>query len=208
MLRRFVIVLSMLALIGVVGCGQEGLKTGDDNAGFVPLFNGKDLSGWKTKGKASWSVEDGVLVGKQGENNAPGDLFTEGTYKDFEVKVTYKMVWPGNSGIWFRYQSGKKTYQADILKYKKPECYSGTIYCPGKKFLSMNTDKALEKQDDWNEMKIRCEGDRLQIWLNGRQVADVNDKTSDSGTIGFQVHPGDHYGAMRIIVKEVLIRPL
>ena len=66
-------------------------------------------------------------------------LLTEKAYRDFFVSVTYKVEWPCNSGVWFRYQLPDKAYQADILEYKKPECYSGTLYCPGKMFLAMNT---------------------------------------------------------------------
>ena len=42
----------------------------------------------------------------------------------------------------------------------------------------------------------------------GRQVADVHDDTTDSGKIGFQVHPGDQFGPMKIIVREMLLKPL
>ena len=46
------------------------------------------------------------------------------------------------------------------------------------------------------------------IWLNGRQVADVQDDATDSGKIGFQVHPGEEFGPMKIIVREMLLKPL
>lgn len=175
---------------------------------WVPLFNGKDLTGWKAVGGAKWTVENGTLVGTQGPNFAPGDLFTEQVYKDFLLTVTYRVEWPCNSGIWFRYQSEKKAYQADILEYQNPECYSGTLYCPGKLFLAMNTDKGLVDREGWNTISVRAEGDHLQIWLNGKQVADVHDDTSDSGHIGFQVHPGEDFGKMKIVVREAMIKPL
>jgi hypothetical protein len=178
------------------------------DAGFVELFNGKDLAGWQTSGDAKWVVEDGLLIGTQGENNAPGDLFTEETYKDFVLSVTYRVQWPCNTGVWFRYQSPQKAYQADILEYKDPECYSGTLYCPGKMFLDMNTDKTIVNRHGFNTMRILARGDHIQIWLNNHQVADVHDDTSDSGRIGFQVHQGDQFGRMKIIVSEVLLRPL
>jgi hypothetical protein len=174
----------------------------------VQIFNGKDLSGWETSGEAKWVVENGTLVGTQGDENAPGDLFTEKSYKDFALSVTYRVEWPCNSGVWFRYQSPQITYQADILEYKDPECYSGTLYCPGKMFLAMNTDKTLVDRDGWNTIKVRAEGDHIQIWLNDRQVADVHDDTSDSGKIGFQVHPGDVFGPMKIVVREMLLQEL
>jgi hypothetical protein len=187
---------------------RQKARSEGDKTGFKPLFNGKDLAGWEPTGNAKWTVVDGMLVGTQGENNAPGDLFTKQSFKDFELTCTYRAEWPCNSGIWFRYQSPEKAYQADILEWKDPVCYSGTVYCPGKMFIAMNTDKSLVNRDGWNTMKVRAEGDHLQVWLNGRQVADVHDSTTDSGKIGFQVHPGAEFGPMKIIVKEILIKQL
>ncbi len=185
-------------------CADESKKKEE----WVPLFNGKDLSGWHPEGKAVWKVEDGCIVGVQGPNGAAGDLFTDKDYADYEVRVTYKIQWPANSGIWFRYQSPEKSYQADILEYKNPECYSGTIYCPGKMFLSMNTDKSLEKKDDWNSMTILAKGDHLVVTLNGKQVGDVHENSFATGKIGFQIHPGDEFNNMKITVKEVMLRIL
>ncbi len=172
------------------------------------LFNGKDLTGWEPSGNAKWVVEDGLLIGTQGENNAPGDLFTTQSFKNFELTCTYRAEWPCNSGIWFRYQSPEKAYQADILEWKDPVCYSGTIYCPGKMFLSMNEDKLIVNREGWNTMKVRAEGDHLQVWLNGTKVGDVREGSTDSGKIGFQVHPGAEFGPMKIVVKEILIKEL
>lgn len=210
-MRTSIGVLALAAVIcaGCHGHGQDA-KTGSATVknGYTALFNGKDLTGWQPTGNAQWVVENGQLVGTQGANNAPGDLFTTASFKDFEVVVTYRAEWPCNSGVWFRYQNNGKAYQADILEYKDPEAYSGTLYCPGKLFLARNLDRSLENRDGWNTIKIRAEGDHLQVWLNGRHVADVHDTTSDSGSIGFQVHPGAEFGPMKIVVREVLIKEL
>jgi hypothetical protein len=180
----------------------------ETEAQWIPLFNGKDLTGWKAEGNARWTVENGTLVGTQGDNNAPGDLLTEASYKDFLLTLTYQVVWPCNSGVWFRYQSASKAYQVDILEYSDPRCYSGTLYCTGKKFIAMNTDASLVDREGWNTISVRAEGKRLQVWLNGAPVADVQDDTSDSGRIGFQVHPGAQFGPMKIMVREIQIQPL
>jgi len=177
-------------------------------AGSIKLFNGKDLTGWETSGQARWVVEDGLLIGAQGANNAPGDLFTSESYDDFLLTVTWRAEWPCNSGVWFRYQSPQKAYQADILEYKDPVAFSGTLYCPGKMFLAANEDKTLVNREGWNTIKVRAEGEHLQVWLNGRQTADVRDGTTDSGKIGFQVHPGDEFGPMKIVIKEMLLKSL
>jgi len=213
MLRRTVLIVS--AVLMIAGCQKSAEKTASPAKAGVEgkvtkLFNGKDLAGWKTRGGAKWVVEKGQLVGTQGENNAPGDLFTQASFGNFEATVTYRCEWPCNSGVWFRYQNDGKAYQADILEYKNPVAYSGSLYCPGysKIFLVANTDKTLENHTGWNTIKIRAEGDHLQIWLNGKQTADVHDTTSDSGKIGFQVHPGADFGPMKIVVREALIKEL
>ena len=202
----------LLLCVSLVGCNSmcEKCPFAKDKtpAGFTKLFNGKDLTGWETSGGAAWTVEDGLLIGTQGPNNAPGDLFTEASYDDFVLTVTYRTEWPCNSGVWFRHQSPQTAYQADILEYKNPVAYSGTLYCPGKMFLAINEDKTLVNREGWNTIKIQAEGEHVQIWLNGRQVANVRDNTTDTGKIGFQVHPGDEFGPMKIVVNEMLIKPL
>lgn len=208
MLRRCLLVLCLTALVVSAGCGKAAESSSKPEAGFVKLFNGKDIAAWEPTGGAKWVVEDGMLIGTQGENNAPGDLFTKETFKDFELTCTYRVEWPCNTGIWFRYQSSKKTFQADILEYKNPVCYSGSLYCPGKMFIAMNEDKSIVDREGWNTMKVRAVGDHLQIWINDHKVADVHDDTSDSGKIGFQIHPGAQFGPMKIVVKELLIKPL
>ena len=210
MSRRGLSIGCVIVLMGLMGCGQccKGPAIDKEFDGAVKLFNGKDLTGWETSGDAKWVVEDGLLIGTQGENNAPGDLFTTETYTDFVAYLAYRVEWPCNSGLWFRYQSPRIAYQADILEYKDPECYSGTLYCPGKMFLAMNEDKTLVNREGWNAIKVRAEGDHLQVWINGHQVADVHDDTTDSGKFGFQIHPGDQFGPMKIVVRELLLKEL
>ena len=212
MSKRIPVVAVLLSAVVFAGCHKPVEKATASRAatepGFVKVFNGKDLTGWETGGGALWVIQDGLLVGTQGKDNAPGDLFTKGGFADFVAIVTYRVAWPCNSGVWFRYQSPEKAYQADILEYTNPEAYSGTLYCPGKLFLAINADKTLVNRDDWNTIKIRAQGDHLQMWLNNRQVADVHDATSHAGKIGFQVHPGAEFGPMKIIVREVLVKAL
>lgn len=176
--------------------------------GPLSLFNGKDLAGWKPIGNAHWEVADGCIVGTQGEKNAPGDLLTENDYADFDLNCTYRVVWPANSGVWFRYQSAGQAYQADILEWPNPVAWSGTLYCTGKMFLAINTDKSIFDRDGWNTMRVRAEGDHVQVWLNGHLTADVHDQTSRTGKIGFQIHPGEQFGPMKMIVREIKLQPI
>ncbi len=205
-----ILTVALAALAAAGGCQRQRKSAADQLAqqGFVPLFNRKNLAGWQATGNARWFVEDGHLVGTQGENNAPGDLFTTESFSDFELITVYRAEWPCNSGVWFRFQNEGKAYQADILEYKNPEAYSGTLYCPGKLFLARNLDKELEDRDGWNTIRILTQGTRTQIWLNGVQTADVDDDSTDSGKIGFQVHPGAEFGPMKIVIRDIMIKEL
>jgi len=204
MSRKMLLILLATVLLALVGCKSmsEMSPWSKDKvpAGFTRLFNGKDLTGWEATGNARWTVEDGMLVGTQGENNA--------SFDDFIVTLTYRVEWPCNSGLWFRFQSPQVAYQADILEYKNPVAYSGTLYCTGKMFLAINDDPALVDREGWNTIKVQAEGDHTQIWFNGRQVADVHDDTTATGKIGFQVHPGAQFGPMKIVIRELLIKEL
>ncbi len=169
------------------------------------LFNGKDLTGWESQGGAAWRVDDGLLVGRQGSGNAPGDLLTKEEFGDFELTVRYRITWPANSGVWYRYQAPNKTFQADILEYKNPVAWSGSLYCPGKLFIAINKNPDIVDRNGWNTIVIRAVGNRHQIWLNRHPIADVRDDTSPRGKIGFQIHAGDQFGKMKIEVKQVSI---
>ena len=172
---------------------------------WKPLFNGKDTKGWKVVGDAKIEVVDGVLVGSQ-KSTKGGNVFTEAEFDNFELQFTYKVDWPANSGVWFRYDG--KGYQFDILKYKKPVAFSGTLYCPGKMFITTNLDESLENKDGWNEGRIYANGDHLVLWLNGKRVGDCKDDTLKKGTIGIQVHGGDGFTKMAIHIKKMEIRTL
>jgi hypothetical protein len=111
---------------------------GADEAGFKPLFNGKDLSGWNGN-PALWSVQDGAITGVTG-TNADNKIshntflvYTNAPVDDFELRFSYKITDKGNSGVQYRSKvvdQGKfgpivSGYQADFEGAKK---YSGILY--------------------------------------------------------------------------------
>lgn len=179
------------------------VATATPTVGF--LFDGETLDGWVPEGGAVWKVEDGIIVGRQGENFAHGDLFTAEEYDDFDLIIQYRIVWPANSGVWFRYTDENHAYQADILEFEDPVAYSGSIYAPGKLFIAINEDPDLEDREGWNTMRIRAVGNHLQVWLNGVQTADVHDDDHASGRIGFQIHVGEQFSDMEVHVRSAVI---
>jgi len=196
--RTFLMCIVLVAML-TCQCRSVGTKQS------IHLFNGRDLTGWRQTGHAAWIVRDGILIGSQDAQGRPGDLLTEGEYGDFRLTVVFKMVFPGNSGIWFRKPAGELGYQMDILE-GHPESMTGGIWSGT--FLSRNKDDSIFNRDGWNEVEICATGNRIRVTLNGTKVADITEDKYSRGAIGFQVHAGDEFRNMKIMVKEVTITPL
>jgi len=164
------------------------------------LFNGRDLSGWtKRGGGATYSVEDGCIVGRRG----PGPntfLCTDALYDDFDLELDFRWDELCNSGIQFRsrvYPDEQQVggYQCELdpsvrswscgLFYEGPE---GRWIDP----LDDNEPaRNARRLDDWNHIRIRAEGHHIQTWLNGVPCIDHVDVDGDTiGFIGLQVHGG------------------
>jgi len=179
-------------------------------AKWTPLFDGKSLHGWETRGKAAWTVEGGELVGRQGEGGAPGDLFTLERFTNFELEAAWRMKWPGNSGFWFKYQGPSTGCQADFLDEPAyPGVLSGSIYCMGLKFIAENRAPETVRKGEWNTLRVRVEGDRAQVWMNGKLVADGRANVFPGpGQLGVQVHAGKQFEGMEIRLRDVKVRRL
>jgi hypothetical protein len=155
--------------------------------GFVALFNGKDLTGWKglvgnpvTRAKMTpeqlalaqekadqrmrdhWRVEDGALV-----FDGKGDsLCTAKDYGDFELYVDWKILPKGDSGIYLR-----GTPQVQIWDPNHWKIGSGGLY-NNKKNPSQPSKCADKPIGQWNTFRIKMIGEKVTIWLNGELVVD------------------------------------
>lgn len=181
-------------LLSIAVCGFAGqalaIEGNQDNVpppGFVTLFNGKDLTGWKglvgnpvtranmtpeelakaqeaadKRMREHWSVEDGVLVfdGK-GDN-----ICTAKDYGDFELLVDWKILPHGDSGIYLR-----GTPQVQIWDLNDHPEGSGGLYNN-----QVHPSKPLKCADkpvgQWNSFRIRMIGEKVSVWLNGELVVD------------------------------------
>jgi hypothetical protein len=162
-----------------------------EEAGFVPLFNGKDLSSWKTHPKqpGEWRVKDGVLTG----SGAVSHLFTErGDFKDFHLRAEVRVNEDGNSGIYFRTPFGLPLgddaspggYEAQILhRYDKPAFLTGSL-----QGLVKAPILALAA-DEWFTMEITAVGNELTVKVNNKTTAHYVDekRTSMQGHFALQV---------------------
>jgi hypothetical protein len=179
-------------------------------ADWITLPKTTELTGWTAHGNASWSVENGTIIGKQGPGGAAGDLFSERKWSDFELQAEWKMTFPGNSGIWFRWMGPNTGYQADFLdQASHPGVLSGSLYCMGKAFIAENRDPSTVNRNGWNQIRIRAQGDHIVVVQNGKEVVNVRDSTfAGPGSIGIQVHAGKEFEGMEVRVRDLRVRPL
>lgn len=148
----------------------------DTPEGFTPLFNGKDLSGWKATGKMEvWGAKKGVLFVAGGGG---GWLLTEKEYGDYELRLEYKLPKVGNSGIALRtpFQGdpayvGMEIQLIDDVNWKGLQTWqqTGSIY-------NVVPAKTVKNKEigEWNAMRIVAKGRHIRVENNGAVLADAN----------------------------------
>ena len=202
-----------------------------DEAGWVQLFNGKDLDGWVQRGgKAKYRAEDGQIVGASVPNTGNSFLCTQRDYADFILELEFKVDPQLNSGVQVRSHcfeaektvelAGKKIripagrvhgYQVEIDPSDR--AWTGGIYDEGRRgWLNdlKNNEPARKafKQSEWNLFRIECEGDSIKTWLNGVPAADLKDGITPSGFIALQVHAVKTNDPLEVRFRQLRIKEL
>lgn len=176
---------------------------------WTSLFDGKTLTGWRVDRQGRFTVEDGMIVGRQGPKHLPGDLFTNSTWDNFELELEWKVEGPAESGIWFRRTVIRTGYQADLNDGKRSDgVLSGSLWCYGKQFLAVNRDRKSANHGGWNRMRVRAAGPDITNEQNGKIVAQARDRTYRTGSIGIQIPDGKSHAGMVVYVRNVRIRAL
>ena len=170
----------------------------ESEEGFTPLFNGKDLAGWKLRnpqGHNSWSVLAGGVLKNTVEKGVHGtDLVTEKKFKDFTVRFEYMMPDNSNSGFYLR---GRHEIQllGDFKSGKTSEGGNGAIYAFKK------ADQFVTKPaGEWQTAEATMVGNKITVILNGVKIHDqvecnrptggeLDNKVTEPGPILLQ---GDH----------------
>jgi type 1 glutamine amidotransferase len=169
------------------------------------LFDGKTLNGWtQNNGTATYEVRDGVIVGRSVLKSPNSFLCTDKTYGDFELEFEVKCG-AINSGVQIRSLQdddiAKGHVQGPQVEIEHSPGQAGYIYGeaysgwrspePKSKDPKVNAHRVF-KNDEWNHYRILATGARIQTWINGELVADLNDPESyqqfPRGMIGLQVH--------------------
>ncbi len=179
-----------------------------DASGFIPLFNGKDLTGWRPTGKAAaWSVHGGMI---ECNGEGGGWLLTEKQYEDYVLKLQYK-VSPGcNSGVAIRCKPRKPGFSGMELQILDDFGGAPSIHSCMAVYSSIAPTKNMNRPAGrWNDVEVTCRGRRLRVVWNGEVVHDVDLDTHREltdrvpcGHIGVQDH-GNY-----VWFRNIAIRPL
>ena len=214
---------SMILLAVTLGCATVAVEEQacEFPAEAVALFDGKTFNGWE--GNLEWfRIEDGAIVAGTMDKEIPHNEFlcTTREYSDFELRLKAKAIGEEvNAGIQFRSQripndNEVSGYQADIGgESGQYAMVWGSLYDESRRNTMIaiaDTQKLSKvlKPDGWNEYVIRCDGNRIQMWLNGLQTVDyteTDDSIPATGIIGLQIHGGPPTEAW---YKDIMIEEL
>jgi hypothetical protein len=185
---------SVMAVTDVADTTDSGrlniLSAEEKSAGWILLFDGKDLKGWhsylKTSPGKAWTARNGSIVLDTGRRNGyqvagGGDLVTEGEYDNFDFRLQWNIQACGNSGIIFyvhedsayheTWNTGPEMQVLDTVcdpDQKSLKHHAGDLY----DLISCNPQTA-KPAGQWNEVEIISDHGHLQLFQNGTKVMDT-----------------------------------
>jgi hypothetical protein len=197
---------------GAASCAQSAGR---------PLFNGKNLDGWRHVGPGSFIVEKGLLKteGGMGLLWFPGEKIGHA-----KIRVVFKLTGKeSDSGVFIRipeeptepWMPVNRGYEVEIGDWPSDYSSTGVLYTFTKALA-----RPIKPKGEWNTMEITIDGRRTVVFLNRVKVTDFQEgdpvppkpagsidpdrgPRQDAGYIGLQNHPGDP-----VYFKEVSLRPL
>ena len=220
------------ALTGIVGAlERRGRVPGSDAVLFRPIFNGKDLDGWKQDADFFYA-KDGVLVGESTPEKPCKKsqylVYAREKLADFELRGSFRLSKSANSGFQVRSTDSTTTdtgYQADM---NGSGSIVGYFYCTGQHLVGKRgcnvvlapdgrkseeafaADKDIQgvyRVGEWNDIRIVAKGNILAMWVNGVRTATVADARPaflpETGYISIQLHQGH---PMKVEFRDLRVR--
>lgn len=190
------IVLMLIPLLPM----QSPTNTDQSTEQGTVLFNGTNFEGWN--GDTSvFRIEDGAIVGGQLKEKIPHNYFLEydKAYADFELTLEFKLIGEQtNAGIQIR--SKRIPDHHEMIGYQADlgQKYWGALYDESRRRKMLQRPELAEvkkvlKVEQWNKYRIRCEGPRIQLWINDLQTVDYTEQDAKiplAGKIAVQIHGG------------------
>jgi hypothetical protein len=184
----------------------------------VPLFDGRSLAGWEGDTATTWTVVDGTISAGDVEKKQSRNEFlaTTSRYRDFDLRLKIRLEGTEgfvNAGIQFRTERIPNHHEVSGYQADFGHGYDGALYDESrrKKILAKPSAETLAKASrpgEWNDYRIRAEGRRIQLWLNGVQTVDYtepDESIPQEGVIALQIHGN---AKSRVRYKDIVIEEL
>jgi hypothetical protein len=200
-MKRFALVLALTPLFSCLASAAEPslLSQKELAEGWISLFDGETLFGWKAASKADWDVQNGAIVVSQGD---PGLLYTTSQFDNYVLKVDFRAAQGANSGIFLR------TPKVVAMKDVTTACYELNIAPPDNPFptgslVGRAKYASAGEADGWRTFEVTCDGPNFTVKLDGKQVLAYEDpKPVGRGYIGLQLNSG------KCEFKNIKLKPL
>lgn len=204
-MKKIILLTSILLLYEISASSQ-------DNNRFVPLFNGKDLSGWTLTNPEGFEVVSGVMVSRS--FGAGTDIYSEKRFTNFILRLEFLLSDVGNSGVFIRTDPAIKEsgFEVQLLAPWTP--YRDDLHCTGSMYghVAVN-DRPDETTGKWYRLEISCDRNIVTISVDDKIVTRADIDTVEtlagkpySGFIGFQ---GNHSTRGQFVkLRNIFIRDL
>ncbi|HET6860815.1 MAG TPA: family 16 glycoside hydrolase, partial [Streptomyces sp.] len=179
--------------------------------GYTTLYGGSGTSGWKQAGPGSFAESDATLTSRGGLGLF---WYQAKEYKSYSLKLDWRQAGDDNSGIFVGFPASddpwsavNNGYEIQIDATDSPDRTTGAVY--GYKSADLAArDAALNPPGEWNTYEVLVEGERLQLFLNGRKINDFTNtdpaRSLQQGHIGLQNHgDGDDVSFRNIRIKDL-----
>lgn len=176
------------------------LSAAELQGGWISLFDGQTLFGWKAHSKADWQVKDGAILVTGGER---GLLCTTVSFDSYVLHCDFRAAKNTNSGLFLR--TAPVVGMNDITT----KCYELNIAPPDNPFptgsyVGRLKGKAVPERDgQWQSFEATLDGAKSVVKLNGETVLEYTDPApSGRGLIGLQLNSG------QVEFKNIKLKPL
>ena len=187
-----------------------------DSDGYLPLFNGRDLTGWQIwKNPADFQIKDGIVRCQRG-GDGQFMLYMGREFADFELVVEWRLSPKGNSGVFirspFREWPWDTGYEVQISNEQPPR---DDMHCTGSLYGYASVQpRPDETPERWRTYVIRAVKNQITVTVDGTQVVDFDQTTTDKtrdkslkGFIGVQdSHSGDE--GTWVEYRTIKVKPL
>ena len=170
------------------------ILSGKGNAGFQPIFNGRDFTGWAGP-VDNYEVKDGAILCRPGKG---GCIYTQDEYADFAVRLEFKLPKGGNNGLAIRYPGkGDAAYGAmtelQVLDDDGEQAVGAKIdarQAHGSVYGMIAAQRGYQHPiGEWNFQEVTVKGSKIKVELNGVVILD-GDVAAVKEFMANSPHPG------------------